>query len=487
VTTARAITLPARLGRNVHVQSLLVGVGVVVACLLAARMLTEPRELRLAVVGTAVTLAVGLSGASPIRLLFVLPFWLTALGFLRRTLNVISPTPHADPLLLVGPLAIAVLFLAAAKNGAFRERSRLASAVLALNVLTLVGAFNPLQGSLAVGFAGLLFVLVPTLAFWIGRGLCDDRIIGTVLKLFAVLSIPVAVYGLAQTFAGFPFWDSAWITAHKTDYGAISVSGVPRAFASFSASSEYATFLAIGLVVWIAFGLTPALAPIAMGAIAMLAAALFFEGSRGAVIGGVVALGMMAGSRAGVRLKWSLALAGVLVLLVPYAANRFLSLDPGGGSPVTERQVRGLQNPTNSTSSTLGAHVGLVEQGVRSARAEPLGKGTGAVTIAGMKFGSGTSGTEADPGNVAVAFGIPGLIVYFVIVVEALRSAYRLAFGRRKWRSNWLAPAALAIVVLSAPQWLNGGQYAVAFLPWLLLGWIDRSQMKRPPLPPESL
>jgi hypothetical protein len=28
-------------------------------------------------------------------------------------------------------------------------------------------------------------------------------------------------------------------------------------------------------------------------------------------------------------------------------------------------------------------------------------------------------------------------------------------------------------------QWLNGGQYAIAFLLWLTFGWIDRQQTRR--------
>jgi hypothetical protein len=471
--TARAHAAGGRLRRSVDVRTLLLGVGVLMACLLAARLLTEPRELRLAVLGAAVALVFGLSAVSSARLLFGLVVWLTALGFLRRVLNVISPTPHADPLLLVGPLAIVILFIAAARRGAFEKRSRLASAVLALNALALVGAFNPLQGSLTTGLAGLLFVLVPTLAFWIGRGLCDDRTVGKLLKLFAVLSIPVAIYGLAQTFVGFPSWDAAWIAAHRTDYGAITVQGVARAFASFSAASEYAFFVAIGLIVWTSFGLTPVLAPLAAGAVGMLGVALFYEGSRGVIISGLVALALMAGARAGVRLKASLALCAVLILLLPSAVRRIVGSDSGSGysSPLVARQVEGLRNPTSPTASTLQAHIDLVKQGIHSARLEPLGRGTGTVTIAGKKFGGTGAGTEADPSNAAVAWGIPGLIVYLVILVEAIRRAYRFASVRR----DWLAPAALAIIVVTALQWLNGGQYAVAFLPWLLLGWIDRS------------
>jgi hypothetical protein len=365
-----------------------------------------------------------------------------------------------------------VLVAAAARHGAFRNRSRLASAVLALNVLTVAGVVNPLQGGLATGLAGLLFVLVPTLAFWIGRGLFDDHALGTVLKLIAVLSIPSALYGLSQTFDGFPSWDSAWIEAHRIDYGAITVHGVPRAFASFSGGSEYATFLAIGLVIWAAFGFTPVLAPLAFGAVGTLAFAIFWEGSRGIIVLGLVALTMMAGARSGVRLKWSITVSAVLVLLLPYAVGRIVGANyRSSGSPLIARQVEGLQNPTDSTSSTLDSHVNLLRQGLRSATAEPLGRGSGAVTLAGVKFGGVNAATEADPSNAAVAWGIPGLIAYLVILVLGMWKGYQLAFTRR----DWLSTVALAIVILTSSQWLNGGQYAVAFLPWLLLGWIDRS------------
>jgi hypothetical protein len=250
------------------------------------------------------------------------------------------------------------------------------------------------------------------------------------------------------------------------------VHGVPRAFASFSGGSEYATFLAIGLVIWVAFGLTPVLAPVAVAAIGMSAFAIFWEGSRGIIVLGVVALAMMIGARRGFSLKWSLAVSAILLLLVPYTVTRIVGADySGGNSPLVTRQVQGLQNPTNSEASTLGSHVDLLTEGIRSARSEPVGRGTGAITIAALKFGGVDATTEADPSNAAVAWGVLGLIVYLVILAAGLWRGYRLAFMRR----DWLAAVALAIVILTTSQWLNGGQYAVAFLPWLLLGWIDRT------------
>jgi hypothetical protein len=470
-----------RLRRPLELERVFVGIAVLVCCLVAARLLTEPTVIRLGIAGVAVVLVIGLSTRAPVVLLGSVVVWFTTFGSLRRILNTIAPIPHSDPLLLVGPLAIAVLFVAAARRGAFDNRSWLASAVLALNVLTIVGALNPLQGGLATGFGGLFFVLVPMMAFWIGRGLFDDHAVGAVLKLFAVLSIPAALYGLLQTFSGFPPWDSAWIAAHRTDYGAITVHDVPRAFASFSGGSEYATFLAIGLVVWAAFGLTPVLAPVAIGAIGMLAFAVFWEGSRGIVVTGLIALAMMVGARAGVRLKWSLMLSAVLIVLLPSAVGYIVGAGYSGtDSPLINRQVQGLQNPTDSGESTLDSHVNLLTDGLRSAITEPVGRGTGAITLAGVKYGGVNASTEADPSNAAVAWGIPGLIAYVIIFATGLWRGYRLAFMRR----DWLAAAALAIVILTASQWLNGGQYAVAFLPWLLLGWIDRSLIKHPPPAP---
>ena len=462
----------ARLRRPMGVDSLVFAAVVVAGSVLAARLLSEPATVRLGIVGIAVVLIVGLSAKPPVVLLGGLVVWLTALGLLRRVLNTITPVPHADPLLLVGPLAIAVLFVVAARRGAFEHRTYLASGVLVLNVLALVGVLNPLQGSLATGLGGLLFVLVPTMAFWIGRGLLNDRTAATILKLVAVVSIPCAIYGLAQTFNGFPAWDSAWLEAHRTDYAALTVQGVPRAFASFSAASEYATFLAIGLVIWTAYGLNPRFAPIAFGAIAMLAVAIFWHGSRGIVFLLVVALAMMAGARTGVRLKWSLALGALMILLLPSVVGYVVGSGySGSSSPLVTRQVEGLQNPRTAESSTLDAHFSLLTNGIRSAAAEPIGRGSGAVTIAGEKFGGVSASTEADPSNAAVAWGIPGLLAYCVVLIAALSRGYRLAFVRR----DPLAIAALAIVVVTTSQWLNGGQYAVAFLPWLLLGWIDRT------------
>ncbi len=109
--------------------------------------------------------------------------------------------------------------------------------------------------------------------------------------------------------------------------------------------------------------------------------------------------------------------------------------------------------------------------GFVSAAHNPVGNGIGGVTIAGARFGGIEQGTESDPSNVAVALGVPGLIAYAVLIAAAFLYAYRVAATRR----DALSLVALAIPALLVLQWLNGGQYSVALILWLILGWVDKT------------
>ena len=456
--------------------------GVLLAPVVLAKLVTTPQYTRDAVFLVAAVLILGLAWRLEQGLLLGLLVWLSVLGLVRRLLDIVSAPTGSDPVLLVGPLAMIVLVVIAGDRGAFRRRTRLATAVLVLNLLTVLGAFNPLQGSLKAGLGGLLFVLIPTLAFWVGRSLVDDRALASLFKLAAVVAILAAVYGLIQTFSGFPSWDATWIAAHRQDFGALLVNNVPRSFSSFTAPSEYGLFLAVGLIVWLAFGLRIAL-PVTVAVSAAIGVAIWYEGSRGVVVSSVIALAVMVGAWRGWRVAPALAVAAMLVLLLPFAVSRLAPEDRNSAisaSPFAARQVAGLSQPTSAHASTFNAHLDLVRSGLTSAIHEPLGNGTGTITIAGAKYGSAAAaGTEADPSNAALAFGIPGLIAYLVILLVGFGGMYRLAVRRR----DALSLVALGVLVVTGFQWLNGGNYAVAFLPWLVLGWMDRSRLEADRLP----
>jgi type IV secretory pathway TrbD component len=436
--------------------------------------LVDPTKARLAIAGGVMAVLVGIGIRSPRALLYGLVVWLAALGLVRRLAADLGPVPQSDPLLVVEAAAIGILLVVAGARGAFNNLSGLAKSVLALSLLILLAAVNPIGGSLTAGFGSLFLILVPLLAFWIGRGLCDDRMLATVLRLVCVLAIVAAVYGLLQTFNGFPSWDAKWIS--DSGYSALNVGGVLRAFGPFSSASEYAGFLGIGFVALLAFGLRLVRAPVALVALALLAVAIFYESSRGIIFTLSFTAALMVAAWRRLPIAVSVVLAAAAFVSVPFVTRTVASPSPitpqGTGAVLTAHQVQGLSSPFNSKTSTLGAHLSLLGSGFRTALHNPVGLGIGSVTIAGSKYGGQTASTEVDPGNAARALGFPGLIAYLVVVAAAFLRAYSLATRRR----DALSLAALGILTVTALQWLNGGQYAVAFLVWFVVGWVDRAE-----------
>jgi len=417
-------------------------------------------------------LVIGLSVRSPRHLIYGLIVWLAALGLIRRLVSTISPAGPLDPLLVVAPVAVATLIVAAKEDGAFRNLSPFSKVMGVFCLLILLASLNPLQGGLTVGMGGLLFMLVPVACFWVGRAFCTDQVLKCLLKLVGVLAVGAALYGLFQTLLRFPSWDQAWL--QTSGYTALSVNGVIRPFGTFSSAAEYAYFLAIAIVVWTGFGFKRGYRTGVSIVVATLAVAMFYESSRGVLVALVAALGFAVG----IRLRLPMAAAAVtgaaLLVGLVSVAGHFSAANLGTGvtASLAAHQIQGLADPLNAQTSTLGVHLSELTTGLESVVHSPMGLGTGTVSLAATKFGGVAAGTEVDPSNAAVALGAPGLIVYLVIVGMAFVKAYRLALARR----DALSVVAVCILVVSFLQWLNGGQYAVVFLPWLILGWLDRTR-----------
>jgi hypothetical protein len=451
--------------------SLVVAMAAVVGLLVAS-----PGGLRIA---TALTVALALiliAFRLPQAVWYLLVVWSVSLGLVRRLISSVSPKePSGDPLLLVGGAVWVALLALAVERGAFANRTRLTTAVLVLWSLLLVSAVNPLQGGLAVGLAGSLVVVVPMSAFFVGRALVDDRLLSRLLWLVACLGLVVAGYGTVQAFRGFPSWDAAWI--RDEGYAALNVRGTIRPFASFSAGSEYAVFLGIGVVAWFAQARGVLRWPIVAAALALLSTALWYEASRGIIVMTVAAIWLVLAARVGLRLWRSLLLGAVIIAALPFVLG-VLAPSQFSSAPtdrLAQHQVEGLSDPFGETS-TLPLHIEMVQRGLASSLREPLGVGVGATTIAANKFGGTHQNTEADLGNVPVATGMPGLLAYGAVVALGMPRAYRLAATRR----DAVSLAALGILAVTFLQWLTGGHYAVMFWPWLVLGWVDAATSQRP-------
>ena len=148
---------------------------------------------------------------SPSQGIFVTLGWLAILGGVRRLVTAFQADPKLDPLLLVGPLAIAVLFVTATAGGAFSRGSLLANGMLALGIVAVLWAVHPDQGGIDVGLGGLLFWLAPMLWFWVGRGLVDPVGARRIVLFAAGVAAVAGIYGLGQGVIGFPSWDWDWI------------------------------------------------------------------------------------------------------------------------------------------------------------------------------------------------------------------------------------------------------------------------------------
>jgi hypothetical protein len=471
---AAAVRLPDPVG------TALFGAAVVVSVAVAWWAATGPSALRFVAAAAVAVAVIAVGTVAPPALFYFLVPWFAALGLSRRVFSVYSPSGVADPFLVVGPLALGILAIVAIQRGALRDQTALTKAILALSLLVLLGAVNPLQGSLTAGVVSLLFVFVPLLGFFIGRAV-PDNVLRTFLRLLGVLGLGVALYGLAQTIYGFLPWDASWIQAQRdyTSLGVFTAGGggapVTRPFGTASSAAEYGYLLAITLVIWAAGGVTTRLLP-RLAAVSVILVAIVLESSRGILVVSLVGLLMVVAARRKAPLWLGVAVVAVAILSLPFALSfvHFGTATTPVGTLVGH-QLEGIRDPLNPETSTLGLHLDIIAEGLQAPLSNPLGLGLSAVTIAGERFGATVGGaTEADISNVGVALGIPGMLVYVVVLVLALRCLYTVAIRRE----NVLAHIGFAIGLILVLQWLNGGMYSVAWLPWLMIGWADRQQQR---------
>jgi hypothetical protein len=396
--------------------------------------------------------------------------WLTALGAVRRLMAMVDPEPAYDPLLLVGPVALVALTAMAARNGAIGGRTPLSNSVLGLSVVLLIAAVNPLQSDVTAGITGLIFVLPPLVAFWVGRGLLDDRPMGRVFGTVALLGVVVAAYGHWQTLVGFPRWDQQWIDEVAAEFLSLNVGETVRPFASFASFAEYSMLLAAGLMVWLCLAARRTVA--ACLAIPFIGSALLLSSTRGPVVLTVLAGVLALAARWRVRL--AKAVLGIFIVLPLMSVGISTATQNGrlAQNDLLRHQLAGLSNPLRESDSTVSVHLKMISEGLKTGISNPFGLGLERVTIAGEKRGLTSLSTEADLSNVTVAAGIPGFLLFALVLGHGLLAAYRLARARQ----DWLALVALAMLIVTLSQWLNGGHYATSILPWLALGWVDRTE-----------
>jgi hypothetical protein len=496
--TARRI---ARSERPLRPLGLLACAGVCVAASIAAAVMPEGAAARWFLAGViAVVLAFVClrSTAQGVVITFV---WLFALGTTRRVATEFLADPGRDPFLLVAPVAVAVLGLRALLAGALRRMTVLAWLVLAFSVLVVLQMANPDNPSGFSRVAGLLVWLVPTLWFWVGRTLVEDRLARRLLYLVVGATTVVALYGIVQSVVDFPPWDQRWID-HR-GYAALYIGPTTvRPFGSYASAAEFGLACAVGAIVAATMAFGPRLLLrvttnrraarrqrrqrtqiilLALVVFLVTSLALVLSAIRTYLLLLVVALPIVYLVMKG-RKAWKVLIPAILLVAVALAA--LSQVDPDsfgkdGAQAGIRRVIVALNDPfasnKDNTDNTLQVHWDTAKAGVQEAFDHPIGHGTGSTGIAGEHFGAKSTSSDFDLSDAGIAFGVLGLFLAVVIVVVGLWSSIRVALSRRTFERV----ALVGVLLVSLGAWFQGAHYVMAPLLWLLLGRADAAFARR--------
>jgi len=435
---------------------------------------------RIAVAFTAVSVILTLA-AIRVRFAIVATLvFLFFLGDLRRLLIPVAGWSSTDPLLLVGPAIAIVLMGNAVLTGSTSADTPASRCMIVLMAIMILQVFNPRQGGLIVGIAGVMFQLIPLFWFWIGRTYGSKSFLNTLLfRVVLGLSGLALLFGVYQSVFGYLPYQLEWFRiAGYSALGNIERGLSPITF--FASNTEHAIYVSIGVVLLWSFALFRNRT--ALLGIPVFLGALLITGVRGPV---AKILAVMAGLWA-VKGKTVRAWVtrGVFALVIAGAGLFWtlsgISQNLGDAPPRIQHRLQRQANefvraPTGKKDySSASTHLGMLLHGYRLGLEYPLGKGLGVGTKAAMKFGTGGS-TESDLSDSVFALGLPGGLAYHVLVLILAVTG----FLYWKQERSPLAMAILGFMGITFFGWLSGGRYAVTPLLWFCLGALDQLYHQR--------
>lgn len=439
-------------------------------------------EIRLAVAGTVMGTLVAMALYDLRVAVLGCITYLVFLADLRRLIIYTDAWSSTDPLLLIGPAFVILLFLYLLARGELPFDTPLALCVIVLMGIMGAQIFNPKQGGLIVGVAGVIFTMTPLFWFWIGRAFGTERFLDVLIfRLLLGLGLLSIAFGLFQVFYGYLPYQIAWFkVGGYGSLGSIEDGLAPISF--FASGTEHGAFGIITGIILLTLGLKKSRAALLLLPIVLVATLL--TGSRGPVAKFVlVGCGLWA-IRGPTLKSWTVRGISILALasLGLYAGLSYVTTSTVSNPVVQSRLdrqadefVRGDGAAGNQTSTAL--HFKMLIHGYQVALREPLGRGLGATSLAaklGNQAASGES-TETDLGNSFLALGIPGGLVYHLLVVLIVVTGFRLWYYTRSRYSMVI----LGILGVTVFTWLGGGAYAVAPIIWVCVGALDRQYRDR--------
>jgi hypothetical protein len=214
-------------------------------------------------------------------------------GFIRRAQFLFLPYTQSDPIHVVTPLITLLAFVVLVQRRSLRVfiETPLAKLVSVLALVYFLQIFNPLQGGLAVGFSGALFILVPVVWFYFGSSV-KPEFLRTAMCVMVVVGLIASLWGLYHLAVGFPAFEQYWLD-HTDAYDSIAVGKIKRALATFSSAEEWGRYIEVGAIIAFGFGAGAANNLRRVGWYlcgAGLSVMLLFTGQRTAIFGLIIGL-----------------------------------------------------------------------------------------------------------------------------------------------------------------------------------------------------
>jgi hypothetical protein len=401
--------------------------------------------------------------------------FLCVLGLIRRQVAQLVGYAEQDPILLVGPayaFFITAWHLFQTRLVLDRKSARLAAILAGIMVLQV---FNPFQGGILIGLAGVLFYLVPLVWYFLGFGFRSPGLLTAVINTMMIVCVVSALYGLKQVYFGYSEAELVW--QRFTGFAVEVSQKVQRPYSFFSSPAEFTHVLTIGFVLF--FCQLLAGKRFAVVPLAVLGMTTVLSGQRGAVVSlmGTSVLLWVIQSRQwqiwGVRLLMALA---VLMLVGGWTITRLQTFQlSDSSSELVGHQIEGLTDPLGK-KSTLGIHLNLVQEGMLRGITNPIGYGLGATShtsrLTDSKDKSDLYSAEFDVADMFVSLGVVGGVTYVLFLFQCIRKSLFSWTRNRDFEGLCI----LGCILVSLGQIAYGGQYFCAMFFWLALGAFDATR-----------
>jgi len=339
-----------------------------------------------------------------------------------------------------------------------------------------VHMFNPLQGGLMVGITGAVFMLVPLLWYWVGKSFGTEAFMETFFfRLIVPLACLAALFGFYQVIFGYPEYQLEWWRPRAREMVIGMDEENLRPLSIFPNISEYTRYLGVALLACVGLMLRKRSAVLAGGAALFLLIALLVSGVRGPVVFSLFSIALMwtiLGRSVSVWVPRMVVAVAIGLFGLTYGLTQVqegTAQFDGTVQTALDRQtglLKGVQG------GTIAIHLNLMNIAAYRTAQQPLGRGTGYTTKAAGKFGDGGWSSEKDFTDMFIAFGLPGGIVYLIIL------GYTGLLAVRYWlrERNTIGLIVIGVLVFAVFGWIQPGQYVMTPIIWFCVGALDRVQ-----------